>query len=62
LRIGFKAQKRDIISDYANFGSKTYAPIKREGLRADRDADKFEANLLQAMTRARAHTHTHTHT
>ena len=45
-----EALKRDIISDYSNFGSKTYAPIKREGLRADRDADKFEANLLQTMT------------
>eukprot|EP00802_Teleaulax_amphioxeia_P010321 Tamp_10347.p1 GENE.Tamp_10347~~Tamp_10347.p1 ORF type:complete len:648 (+),score=223.68 Tamp_10347:95-2038(+) len=45
-----EALKRDIISDYANFGSKTYAPIKREGLHADRDAEKFEANILQTMT------------
>mmetsp|Transcript_5191 Transcript_5191/g.7644 ORF Transcript_5191/g.7644 Transcript_5191/m.7644 type:complete len:661 (+) Transcript_5191:149-2131(+) len=45
-----EATKRDIISDYANFGSKTYAPIKREGLRIDRDAEKFEASLLPNMT------------
>ena len=45
-----EASKRDIISDYANFGSKTYAPIKREGLRVDKDADKFEASLLPNMT------------
>jgi hypothetical protein len=42
--------KRDIISDYANFGSKMYAPLRREGLRIDRDADKFDANLLPNMS------------
>ena len=35
--------KRDIITEYSNFGSKIYAPIKREGLRVDRDASKFDA-------------------
>jgi len=35
-------EKRDIIEDYANFGSKVYAPITREGLSLDKKANKYE--------------------
>jgi len=44
------AHKRDIISEYANYASKTYAPIKREGLRVDKDSHKYETPFLQNMT------------
>jgi hypothetical protein len=34
--------KRDIIEDYANFGSAVYAPITRDGLSLDKKANKYE--------------------
>lgn len=34
--------KRDIISDYADFGSQVYAGISREGLTLDKLANKYE--------------------
>ncbi|EKX55082.1 hypothetical protein GUITHDRAFT_160607 [Guillardia theta CCMP2712] len=42
-------KKRDIIGEYANFNSKVYAPIKREGLRVDRDSHKYETRYLDDM-------------
>lgn len=33
---------RDIIEDYANFASKVYAGITREGLSLDKLANKYE--------------------
>mmetsp|Transcript_22409 Transcript_22409/g.50486 ORF Transcript_22409/g.50486 Transcript_22409/m.50486 type:complete len:638 (-) Transcript_22409:134-2047(-) len=42
-------KKRDIISEYANFNSRVYAPIKREGLRIDRDSHKYETRYLDDM-------------
>lgn len=33
---------RDIIEDYANFASKVYAGITREGLSLDKIANKYE--------------------
>jgi hypothetical protein len=37
-----KGAKRDIISEYSNFGSIVYAPITRDGLSLDKIATKFE--------------------
>lgn len=34
--------KRDIINDYADFGSQVYAGISREGLTLDKLANKYE--------------------
>ncbi len=34
--------KRDIILDYADFGSQIYAGISREGLTLDKLANKYE--------------------
>ena len=36
--------KRDIVEEYANFGSSVYAPITREGLSLDKKANKFEVH------------------
>ena len=35
-------RKRDIIQEYANFASKVYAGITREGLSLDKIANKYE--------------------
>lgn len=40
--IEIKSHKRDIIEDYANFGSAVYAPITRDGLSLDKKANKYE--------------------
>eukprot|EP00291_Cryptomonas_curvata_P002408 CAMPEP_0172179440 /NCGR_PEP_ID=MMETSP1050-20130122/16620_1 /TAXON_ID=233186 /ORGANISM="Cryptomonas curvata, Strain CCAP979/52" /LENGTH=301 /DNA_ID=CAMNT_0012852325 /DNA_START=47 /DNA_END=949 /DNA_ORIENTATION=- len=40
---------RDIIRDYADHASETYAPLRREGRRVDRDAAKYETAYLQDM-------------
>ena len=40
--VEIKGKKRDIIEDYANFGSTVYAPITREGLSLDKKANKYE--------------------
>mmetsp|Transcript_15679 Transcript_15679/g.24037 ORF Transcript_15679/g.24037 Transcript_15679/m.24037 type:complete len:372 (-) Transcript_15679:166-1281(-) len=40
--VEIKGKKRDIISDYANFGSTVYAPITRDGLSLDKKANKYE--------------------
>jgi hypothetical protein len=40
---------RDIIHDYADHASETYAPLRREGRRVDRDASKYETTYLQDM-------------
>lgn len=40
--IEVKGAKRDIIEDYANFGSAVYAPITRDGLSLDKKANKYE--------------------
>ncbi len=37
-----ESSKRDIISDYANFASRVYAGITREGLSLDKIANKYE--------------------
>lgn len=37
-----KNEKRDIIEEYANFGSTVYAPITRHGLSLDKKANKYE--------------------
>jgi len=39
-----KAKKRDIIEDYANFNSKVYAPITREGISMEKMGSKFEVH------------------
>ena len=39
-------RKRDIIQDYANFASKAYAGITREGLSLDKMANKYEYLLI----------------
>lgn len=36
------SKKRDIIEEYANFGSTVYAPITRDGLSLDKKANKYE--------------------
>jgi hypothetical protein len=40
--VEIKGKKRDIIEDYANFGSTVYAPITRDGLSLDKMANKYE--------------------
>ena len=40
--IEIKGTKRDIIEEYANFGSTVYAPISRDGLSLDKKANKYE--------------------
>jgi len=37
-----KGKKRDIIEEYAIFGSTVYAPITRDGLSLDKKANKYE--------------------
>jgi hypothetical protein len=40
--VEIKGIKRDIIEEYANFGSTVYAPITRDGLSLDKKANKYE--------------------
>ena len=40
--IEVKGVKRDLIEEYANFGSAVYAPITRDGLSLDKKANKYE--------------------
>lgn len=40
--VEIKGERRDIIEDYANFGSTVYAPITRDGLSLDKKANKYE--------------------
>mmetsp|Transcript_44861 Transcript_44861/g.60868 ORF Transcript_44861/g.60868 Transcript_44861/m.60868 type:complete len:284 (+) Transcript_44861:14-865(+) len=40
--VEMKGKKRDIIEEYANFGSTVYAPITRDGLSLDKKANKYE--------------------
>ena len=40
--VEINAQRRDIIEEYANFGSTVYAPITRDGLSLDKKANKYE--------------------
>jgi hypothetical protein len=40
--VELKNEKRDIIEEYANFGSTVYAPITRHGLSLDKKANKYE--------------------
>ena len=40
--VELKNEKRDIIEEYANFGSTVYAPITRTGLSLDKKANKYE--------------------
>ena len=37
-----KGAKRDIITEYASYGSTVYAPITRDGLSLDKKANKYE--------------------
>jgi hypothetical protein len=37
-----KGKRRDLIEEYANFGSSAYAPITRDGLSLDKKANKYE--------------------
>lgn len=39
---GARTKRRDIIQEYANFGSTVYAPVTRLGRHPDRGADSFE--------------------
>jgi len=43
-------RKRDIITDYASFGSKVYAPLTRDGHNPDRHPFKFELNSYSLTT------------
>ena len=43
--VEIKGAKRDIIEEYANFGSKVYAPITRDGLSLDKKANKYEVEI-----------------
>lgn len=40
--VEIKGKKRDIIEEYANYGSTVYAPITRDGLSLDKKANKYE--------------------
>jgi len=40
--VEIKGKRRDIIEEYANFGSVVYAPITRDGLSLDKKANKYE--------------------
>lgn len=40
--VDIKGKKRDIIQEYANYGSTVYAPITRDGLSLDKKANKYE--------------------
>jgi len=40
--VEIKGTKRDIIEEYANYGSTAYAPITRDGLSLDKKANKYE--------------------
>jgi hypothetical protein len=40
--VDIKGKKRDIIQEYANYGSTAYAPITRDGLSLDKKANKYE--------------------
>lgn len=40
--IEVKGVHRDLIEEYANFGSAVYAPITRDGLSLDKKANKYE--------------------
>ena len=40
--VEIKGTKRDIIEEYASFGSTVYAPITRDGLSLDKKANKYE--------------------
>lgn len=40
--VEIKGIKRDIIEEYANYGSTVYAPITRDGLSLDKKANKYE--------------------
>lgn len=40
--VDFKGAKRDIIQEYASYGSTVYAPITRDGLSLDKKANKYE--------------------
>ena len=40
--VEIKGTKRDIIEEYAAFGSTVYAPITRDGLSLDKKANKYE--------------------
>lgn len=40
--VEIKGTRRDLIEDYANFGSAVYAPITRDGLSLDKKANKYE--------------------
>lgn len=44
------AQRRDIIMDYASFGSKVYAPLTRDGHNPDRHPFEFELNSYSLNT------------
>lgn len=40
--VEINASRRDVIEEYANFGSTVYAPITRDGLSLDKKANKYE--------------------
>jgi hypothetical protein len=45
-----KLQRRDVIMDYANYASQTYAPLSRVGVFMDRNADQYaiQSHLLSS--------------
>lgn len=45
-----ETQNREIIEEYANFASKVYAGITREGLSLDKLANKFEVQPVALTT------------
>mmetsp|Transcript_28786 Transcript_28786/g.66479 ORF Transcript_28786/g.66479 Transcript_28786/m.66479 type:complete len:657 (-) Transcript_28786:93-2063(-) len=42
-------RKRDIIAQYADFGSKVYAPMTRQGLRIDMDSYQYETAYVDNL-------------
>ena len=40
--VELKSAHRDIIEEYAHYGSTVYAPITRDGLSLDKKANKYE--------------------
>eukprot|EP00826_Nyctotherus_ovalis_P048963 TRINITY_DN5834_c0_g3_i7.p1 TRINITY_DN5834_c0_g3~~TRINITY_DN5834_c0_g3_i7.p1 ORF type:complete len:625 (-),score=251.00 TRINITY_DN5834_c0_g3_i7:150-2024(-) len=45
-----RSKHRDVIEEYANFGSKVYAPITRDGISMDRRGGKFEVHPEALIT------------
>lgn len=49
MHVERKVERRDIISDYANYGSKVYAPKAREGIFIDKASETINISLGEAI-------------